>query len=109
MKWEWYHKRITEFFRRMPDARVVEDVRVTGKSGAIRHLDVQFFVLILINFSKGIKATVDIQIIVDSTDHAKPVGLRQVSQIDELRDDVGAHLALIASSKGFSLGARNRA
>ena len=39
----------------------------------------------------------------------RPVDIGLVGQIDDLRDDVGAHLAIIASPIGFTDGARGRA
>ena len=109
MRWEWYQKRIAEFFRRVPGAGVLEDVKVEGKSGVKRQLDVQVFLPLKVKLSKAIKVTVEIHIIVDAKKHEKPVDIGLVGQINDLRDDVGAHLAIIASPIGFTKGARNRA
>lgn len=109
MTWEWYQRRIAKFFRRVPGARVLEDVRVLGRSGTTRQLDVQIFLPMEIALSDEIKVKVDIHIIVDAKKHEKPVDIGLVGQIDDLRDDVGAHLAIIASTVGFTKGANNRA
>jgi hypothetical protein len=109
MTWEWYQKRIAEFFRRVPGARVQENVKVDGKSGTKRQLDVQIFLPMQVELSTAIKVTVDIHIIVDAKKHERPVDIGLVGQINDLRDDVGAHLAIIASPIGFTEGARNRA
>jgi hypothetical protein len=109
MTWEWYQKRIAEIFRRVPGARVEEDIKVDGKSGTKRQLDVQIFLPMQVKLSAAIKVTVDIHIIVDAKKHERPVDISLVGQINDLRDDVGAHLAIIVSPIGFTEGARNRA
>jgi hypothetical protein len=109
MTWEWYQHRIAEFFRRIPGARVIEDVAVKGRSGVKRQLDVQVFLPLQVELSKAIKVTVDIHIIVDAKKHERRVGIGLIGQIDDLRDDVGAHLAIIASPLGFTAGAKSRA
>src|SRR2546422_6420983 len=96
MTWEWYQKRIADFFRRVPGARVAEDVKVPGKSGTTRQLDVQIYLPMEIALSKEIKVKVDIHIIVDAKKHEKRVYIGLVAQIDDLRDDVRADLAITA-------------
>jgi len=109
MTWQWYQKQIAALFRRVPGARVEENVYVDGKSGVKRQLDVQIFLPMQVELSEAIKVTVDIHIIVDAKKHDRPVDIGLVGQIDDLRDDVGAHLAVIASPIGFTKGALNRA
>lgn len=109
MTWEWYQKRIAKFFRRVPGARVIENVKVPGKSGTTRQLDVQILLAMKVALSDEIKVKVDIHVIVDAKKHDKPVDIGIVGQIDDLRDDVGAHLAIIASPVGFTRGAHSRA
>lgn len=109
MTWEWYQKRIAKFFRRVPGARVLEDVKVPGKSGTMRQLDVQIFLPMQIALSEEIKVKVEIHIIVDAKKHEKPVDIGLVGQIEDLRDDVGAQLGIIASPHGFTKGAHSRA
>ncbi|NQU25650.1 MAG: hypothetical protein HQ567_30555 [Candidatus Nealsonbacteria bacterium] len=109
MTWEWYQKRIAEFFRRVPRARVAEDVKVVGRSGVKRQLDVQIFLPMEVKLSEEITVTVDIHIVVDAKKHKKPVEIGLVGQVDDLRDDIGAHLAIIASPLGFTKGAQRRA
>jgi len=109
MTWEWYQRQIAEFFRRVPGARVNENIKVNGKSGRKRQLDVQVFLPMKVELSKAISVSVGIHIIVDAKKHERPVDIGLVGQIDDLRDDVGAHLAIIASPIGFTDGARGRA
>lgn len=109
MTWEWYQKRIAEFFHRVPGARVAENVYMDGKSGVRRQLDVQILLPMQVKLSEAIKVTVDIHIIVDAKRHQRPVDIGLVGQINDLRDDVGAHLAIIVSPIGFTQGARKRA
>lgn len=108
MTWKWYQNRIAEFFRRVPGARVTEDIEVPGKSGTARQLDVQIYLPMQIALSDEIEVKVDIHIIVDAKRHKKPVDIGLVGRIDDLRDDVGAHLEIIASPLGFTKGAYSR-
>jgi DNA-directed RNA polymerase subunit M/transcription elongation factor TFIIS len=58
--------------------------------------------------SENIQVKVEIHIIVDSKYHKDPVDINTVGEINDLRDDVAAHAAIIASPRGFTEGARNR-
>jgi hypothetical protein len=109
MAWEWYQHKIAEFFRCVPGARVQEDVEVDGKSGEMRQLDVQVFLPMKVELGQAITVTVDIHIIVDAKEHERPVGPAVVGQINELRTDVGAHLAIIACPNGYTKLAKRRA
>jgi hypothetical protein len=108
MRWEWYQRRIAEFFRRVPGARVSEDVKVTGKSGVERQLDVQIHLPMKVKLGGAIEVTVEIHVIVDAKEHSRPIDVGLIGQIEDLRDDVGAHLAIVASPLGFTKGARER-
>lgn len=109
MTWEWYQKRIAEFFRRVDGARVRENVHVNGKSGVKRQLDVLILLPMEVRLGRLITVKVDIHIIVDAKKHKRPVDIGIVGQIEDVRDDVGAHLAIIASPIGFTKGALKRA
>jgi len=109
MKWEWYQERIAEFFRRIPGAEVEENIFVVGKSKEQRQLDARVSLPATVTLSEFIQVSVTIQIIVDAKDHGRPVDIGIVGEINDLRDDVGAHVAIIASPRGFTKGAMNRA
>ena len=40
MAWKWYQSQIAAFFRRVPDAVVIEDTMLPSKSGVDRQIDV---------------------------------------------------------------------
>jgi DNA-directed RNA polymerase subunit M/transcription elongation factor TFIIS len=107
--WHWYQGRIAEFFRRVPGARVEEDIFVTGRSGTRRQLDVDIYLPMQVQLTPSIRVTVDIHIIADAKCHDRPIAVGKVDQVNGLRDDIGAHLAIIASPFGFTAGASNRA
>ena len=89
MTWQWYQNKIAEFFRKVPDARVFENVEVTGKCGTKRQLDVQVYLPLKVVLSENIQVKVEIHIIVDSKYHKDPVDINTVGEINDLRDDDG--------------------
>lgn len=109
MTWQEYQSQIADLFRRVPNARVEENAKVKGKSGTERKLDAQIFLPMEIELTKSIKVTVEINIIVDAKLHDRAVDIGYVDQVNGQRDDVGAHVAIIASQCGFTKGAEDRA
>lgn len=109
MTWQEYQKQIADLFRRVPNARVEENANVMGKSGTERKLDAQIFLPMEVELTKEIKVSVEINIIVDAKLHDAPVEIGYVDRVNGQRDDVGAHVAIIASQCGFTSGAEGRA
>ncbi len=84
-----------------PTAVVTRNERIRGRnSESLREID------ILIRQKLGIH---DLLIIVDCKRRTRKVDVCGVSQFAELKDDVGAHLGLLVTEKGFTRGARNLA
>ena len=99
---------MAEFFRRAKNAKVEENIKVVGNSGTTRQLDVLVTVPVKITFGLSLDVTVNVKIFVDAKERDRPVAIGIVDEVDGLRDDVGAHLAIIASPLGFTKGAINR-
>jgi len=112
--WKWYQARIADFFRRVPGARVEEDVPVTITSKHTgrkreRKIDVMVWLPITVKLSEVLEVAMEFQIIVDAKHHKRPVDVGWVDRIKGMRDDVGAHAAIIMAPKGFTKGAEDRA
>jgi len=108
--WEWYQSRIAEFFRRVPGATVDEDVKIPTVNGRrSRQIDVHITMPIRVQLGNGIAVTIPLSIIVDAKAHRRRIDVGIVDKVAGLRQDVGAHLAIIASPQGFTSGAKDRA
>ncbi len=114
MTWKWYQARVADFFRRVQGARVEEDVKIvvtSKKSGKKRkrQIDVVVWIPIKVRLSEAIEVAMEFQIIVDAKHHRRPIDIGWVGRIRDLRDDVGAHAAIIMAPNGFTKGAEDRA
>jgi hypothetical protein len=112
--WKWYQTRIADFFRRVQGARVEEDVPVTITSKHTgtkrkRKIDVMVWLPVTIKLSEVIEVAMEFQIIVDAKHHDRPVDVGWVDRIKGMRDDIGAHAAIIMCPNGFTKGAEDRA
>ena len=84
-----------------PDAEVTHNVRLLGRrSGAMRQIDV------LMRQKIG---QFEINIVIDSKDHAAPVDLKGVEEFSGLVGDVGAQKGVLVSPRGFTKSAKRRA
>lgn len=108
--WKWYQERIAAFFRRVEGALVAEDIKLHTRTGRRRRqIDVYVELPVMVYLSDIIQVTVPVRIIVDAKAHKRRIDVRHVGLIEDLRDDVGANLAIIASPVGFTEGAMERA
>jgi hypothetical protein len=93
---------------------VEEDVPVSIKSKHTgkkreRKIDVMVWMPIKVRLSEAIEVAIEFQIIVDAKYHKRPLDVGWVDRIKGMRDDVGAHAAIIMAPKGFTKGAEDRA
>lgn len=83
-----------------PNAKVSHNVRLPGKSGAQRQIDV------LVEDRVG---QYDIRIVIDCKDYKTPVDIKGVEECAGLFEDVGAQRGVIVCPAGFTKNARARA
>jgi hypothetical protein len=83
-----------------PASTVRHNVRLPGKSGQQRQIDV------LVEDKVG---QYDIRIVIDCKDYKKPVDVKGVEEFYGLYDDVGAHKGVLVCPAGFTKTAKVRA
>lgn len=97
-EWEELEKMVADIQKQLaPDATVLHNHHVMGKSGRKRKLDV--------TISQRI-SSFPIFIIFDCKHHSKPVTLKDTAAFSVQIEDVGATLGVMVSSSGFDAGAR---
>jgi len=108
--WKWYEKRITRIFQRIKGAKVEHNVHEMGQdTHRRRQIDIRIQVPLEVNLGQGFAFTIPVKIIVDCKKRKRPMGIGEVDEVAGLKDDVGAHLAIIVTPRGVSDGAMNRA
>src|SRR5690349_7479919 len=80
-----------------PDAKVIHDYQKKGKSGIRRKLDVAIIQNI---------GPYPMLIYIDGKHFNKPVPVKEVVNVADIRDDVNAGMAILISSVRFTKGAR---
>lgn len=83
-----------------PRSKVSHNVRLTGKSGAQRQIDV------LVEDKVG---QYDVRIVLDCKDHKTPVDIKDVEECSGLFEDVSAMRGVIVCPAGFTKNAKARA
>lgn len=83
-----------------PDAKIEHNVRIVGKSGVPRQIDV------LVRQKVGQYV---MTIAIDCKDYAGPVDINDVEAFQGILDDVGAHKGALVAPNGFTAGAKSRA
>lgn len=83
-----------------PRAEVLHDVKLTGKTGAKRQIDV------LVREKIG---QYEMQIVIDCKDTKRPVDVKGVEEFDGLLKDVGAQKGVLVCPNGFTETAKKRA
>src|SRR6201999_461996 len=83
-----------------PDATVTANVKLKGKAGAPRQVD------ILIEQRAG---QYDLRIVVDCKDYKTPADIKDVETFLGLLSDVGAHKGAMVAANGFTTAAKERA
>lgn len=88
----------------------MEDIKLRTRTGKRRRqIDVYIELPVKVRLSDIIQVTVPVRIIVDAKAHERRIDVTNVGLIEDMRDDVGANLAIIASPVGFTDGAMERA
>jgi hypothetical protein len=82
------------------NAKVQKNIKVTGKAGTERQIDVQI---------EGLVGAFDVKIIIDSKNYANPVDIKDVEIFISMVEDLGGNLGVMVCPSGFTEGARNRA
>jgi hypothetical protein len=82
------------------NAKTENDIKLIGKSGTKRQIDV---------FIKGNIYAFEVKILVDSKNYSNPVDIKEVESIIGMVEDVGANLGVIVCPSGFTDGAKRRA
>lgn len=82
------------------NAKTESNIKLTGKSGTERQIDV---------FIKGNVGAFEVKILVDSKNHSTPIDIKEVESIAGMTEDVGANLGVIVCPSGFTDGAKKRA
>lgn len=100
--WKEFEELVEKLFRAFtPNSHVKRDDKVRGKNtGSLRQLDVS------IRSKVGIS---DLFIIVECKRHGKKIDSELMASFIGKQEDVGAHLGIIVSERGFTKGARNLA
>lgn len=94
-------KLVARLFSVFPGADSVEhDVRIRGKSGIVRQIDV------LIRKKIGL---LDLLIVIDTKRKSRPVRRTDVLNVHDIKEDIGAALAVVIAPKGFDRGAKELA
>jgi hypothetical protein len=88
--------------RRAPEAEVVHNARVVGRSGLRRQVDVLVHGPVP-GLAERQRTVVEVKAWKDR------VGVSAVAGLKDLMDDVGAPLGLLVSPVGFTAGAKRRA
>jgi restriction endonuclease Mrr len=83
-----------------PGATITHNVKLTGKSGVDRQIDV------LVEQKIG---QYEMRIVLDAKDHKAPVDINDVESFHGLLLDVGAHKGALVCPGGFTEGAKKRA
>src|SRR5215472_10150856 len=83
-----------------PHSKVSHNVRITGKSGAQRQVDV------LVEDKVG---QYDVRIVLDCKDYKQPVDIKDVEECSGLFEDVSAQRGVIVCPAGFTKNAKVRA
>jgi Restriction endonuclease len=83
-----------------PNSKVSHNVRLTGRSGAQRQIDV------LVEDKVG---QYDIRIVIDCKDYKTPVDIKDVEECSGLFEDVSAQRGVIVCPAGFTKNAKIRA
>jgi Restriction endonuclease len=83
-----------------PDAEVVHNARLPGKTGSPRQIDV------LVRQKIG---NYEMRIVLDCKDYARPVDVKAVEAFHGLLDDVGANKGAMVCLRGFTALAKERA
>lgn len=84
----------------LDNSKVERNVKVKGKSGTIRQIDVLI---------RATQKAFDIKIIVEAKNYTKKVGIEQVESLRTKLMDVGGNLGVIVCPLGFTEGAVNSA
>jgi len=83
-----------------PDAQVTHNVKLVGRSGIERQIDV------LVRQKIG---QYEMLIVLDAKDYARPVDINDVGAFHMLVKDVGAHKGALVCPRGFTSGAKSSA
>jgi hypothetical protein len=102
--WLTYQKQIAKLLRSRvgPDATVEHDVKLLGRSGRERQIDV------LIRYRIG-TTKVEGVIIVDAKRHADTISIDRVEAFAGMVQDVKAHHGVLVATSGYQAGATARA
>ena len=78
--WRWYQRRIADFFQRIQGASV-KAAHIRGISGRMRQIDVDIHLPLNIALANGIEVPIDIHIIADAKEYARPVSVERVGSV----------------------------
>ncbi len=99
--WRQFEKLIADIQTQLvPDGEVEHDVKIEGKSGALRQCDV------VVRHKIGL---CPILVVFECKDNTKPVDVGMVDAFVGKLDDVAASKGVLVSTSGFQSGARRRA
>ncbi|MDO8560087.1 MAG: restriction endonuclease [bacterium] len=82
------------------NAKTEINAKITGRSGVTRQVD---------TLIRGKVGAFEVEILVDSKNHANPVDINCVDSMEGMVKDVGANLGVIVCPAGFTDGAKKRA
>jgi restriction endonuclease len=91
---------VTQLCSGIENARTEGNVRVVGRSGTKRQIDVLI---------TGTVGAFEVKILVDSKNYASPVDINDVDSLVGMVADVGANLGVIVCPSGYTAGAKKRA
>ena len=100
-KWKRFEEAVTSIQKNIaPNAQISHDVKMKGKSGVDRQIDVA------IQYNIG---QYNILVIVDCKDWKNPADIGDVGQFIDMVEDVGANKGALICNAGFTNGAKKRA
>lgn len=100
-KWKKFEEFVASIQKNLsPDAKVVHDEKILGKSGIMRQIDVA------IRQSVG---QFSLLMIIDCKDRKKPIDINDVAAFIDMVEDVEANKGAIVCNAGFTAGAKGRA